>query len=128
VLAKLRETKLTGTVRRSNGRIVPSAKVTLIDRQTATATDGQTRRSVHLQSVEAELTPAAEGEGFSEWWFVVVSEKPLNIKIKLKIATEENVTVSDRVGSRRIRFKCKRRKMNDNFCVAPDEVKTCKPC
>ena len=116
-------TKLTGTVEDPTGAIVPSAKVTLIDRQTANAqpTVADEEGQFIFRSVEGgTYSLRAEGEGFSESVVsVVVSDKPLNIKIKLKIATEENVTVSA-TGSDPVASDSNANavKLNDNFLRA----------
>ncbi len=116
-------TKLTGTVEDPTGALVPSAKVTLIDRQTANAqpTVADEEGQFIFRSVEGgTYSLRAEGEGFSESVVsVVVSDKPLNIKIKLKIATEENVTVSA-TGSDPVASDSNANavKLNDNFLRA----------
>src|ERR1700680_5097466 len=116
-------TSLTGTVEDPSGAIVPSAKVTLTDRQTANAqsTVPDEEGQFLFRSLEGgTYSLRAEGEGFHESAMsVVVSDKPLNIKIKLKIATEENVTVSasgsDPVASD---SNANAVKLNDNFLRA----------
>jgi len=90
-------TKLTGAVEDPTGAIVPSAKITLINKQTANAqsTLADEEGQFLFSSVEGgTYSLRAEGEGFRGSISVVVSNKPLNVKIKLKIAAEENVTVS----------------------------------
>src|ERR1700730_12457121 len=91
-------TKLTGTVEDPTGAIVPSARISLINKQTANAqsTLADEEGQFLFRSVEdGTYSLRAEGEGFRESVMsVVVSNKPLNVKIKLKIAAAENVTVS----------------------------------
>ena len=116
-------TKLTGTVEDPTGAIVPSARISLINKQTANAqstlTDEEGQFLFRAVGGGA-YTLRAEGEGFrGSAISVVVSNQPLSVKIKLKIAVEENVNVSA-VGSDPVASdsNAKAVRLNDNFLRA----------
>jgi hypothetical protein len=92
------ETKLTGSVQDPTGAIVPAAKITLTNKQTnnAQSTVADDDGKFLFKDVTAgAYSLRAESEGFQESAIsVVVLDKPLNVKIKLRITAEENVTVS----------------------------------
>ena len=116
-------TKLTGTVEDPTGAIVPSAKITLINKQTANAQSTLTDEEGQFlfRGVGGgAYTLRAEGEGFrGSAISVVVSNQPLSVKIKLKIAVEESVTASA-VGSDPVASdsNAKAVRLNDNFLRA----------
>src|ERR1700730_1926768 len=126
-------TKLTGTAEDPTGAILPSARISLINKQTANAqsTLADEEGQFLFRSVEdGTYSLRAEGEGFLETGVcVVVFNKPLNVKIKLKIAAAENVTVSaaglDPVASD---SNANAVRLNDNFLRAlPTEGQDLQP-
>src|ERR1700732_3902208 len=78
-VCQARGTKLTGAVEDPTGAIVPSAKITLINKQTANAqsTLADEEGQFLFSSVEGgTYSLRAEGEGFRGSISVVVSKKP----------------------------------------------------
>jgi hypothetical protein len=124
---------LTGTVEDPTGAIVPSAKITLINKQTTNAqsTLADEEGQFLFRSVAAgAYSLRAESEGFRESAMsVLITDKPLNVKIKLRIAAEENVTVNT-TGSDPLAADSNANavRLNDNFLRAlPTEGQDLQP-